>query len=299
MAGRNSDGSEYACEFPTSTSLHEFHECLLDLTSTMLFTTCDRALRRAAVPHEEFVELVRNLRKGGYIHNFREEAVHEESLELRALKYSLRSGESSYERLTINENFFPWFRRAQDQLNQELLGNLPISFHDLAFDCSMSCYRAVSMYFSHYDRDYDKILKKHLAIGSKLKDNFQIFRSILQSEATRALNILATDTLANKTTLDDEVQLDFEKSIKAVEGNGSTERPPYSNAASYDRDKWIYENIECNSYAGLQLKLKKVAKKYKFDVISSRLGLKKAADKYAEYHNLKKRRFSKSASAKS
>lgn len=66
----------------------------------------------------------------------------------------------------------------------------------------------------------------------------------------------------------------------------------YPSPEHYARDKWIYENIACNSFAGLQLKLKAEAKKKKYVVISSRPGLKKAADRYAQYHKFDKRRFS-------
>lgn len=57
------------------------------------------------------------------------------------------------------------------------------------------------------------------------------------------------------------------------------------------RDKWIYENIECNSLSKLQLKLKEIAKREKFVVINSRPGFKNAADRYADYHKLPHRRF--------
>lgn len=71
----------------------------------------------------------------------------------------------------------------------------------------------------------------------------------------------------------------------------------YPNPPTYARDKWIYDNMGCNSFRKLQLELKKVASRERFEVITSRYGMKKAADRYADYHQLPKRRFSGDKSA--
>ena len=67
---------------------------------------------------------------------------------------------------------------------------------------------------------------------------------------------------------------------------------PYPMPGTYERDKWIYENIEqvdcCDT---LSRKLKEQAKKRKWQIIGSRNGFKKAADRYANFHKLPIRRF--------
>jgi hypothetical protein len=67
----------------------------------------------------------------------------------------------------------------------------------------------------------------------------------------------------------------------------------YPSAKTYARDEWIYKNIHLNSCDTLSVKLKKKAKIEKWAIISSRNGLKKAADRHADYHKKEKRRFKK------
>jgi hypothetical protein len=67
----------------------------------------------------------------------------------------------------------------------------------------------------------------------------------------------------------------------------------YPSAKTYARDEWIYKNIHLNSYDTLSVKLNKKAKTEKWAIISSRNGLKNAADRHADYHELEKRRFKK------
>ena len=67
----------------------------------------------------------------------------------------------------------------------------------------------------------------------------------------------------------------------------------YPSAKTYARDEWIYKNIHLNSYDTLSVKLNKKAKTEKWAIISSRNGLKDAADRHADYHKKEKRRFKK------
>jgi hypothetical protein len=66
----------------------------------------------------------------------------------------------------------------------------------------------------------------------------------------------------------------------------------YPTPHTYARDKWIYDNIEAHDCHSLSLKLKRVAKRNKWEIISSRNGLKKSADRYADSHGLPRRRYS-------
>ncbi|MCO6045913.1 hypothetical protein NG895_18595 [Aeoliella sp. ICT_H6.2] len=77
----------------------------------------------------------------------------------------------------------------------------------------------------------------------------------------------------------------------AAEATGTKPKPEYPNPPTYARDKWLYENIESCSFTDLQLKLKQVAKRERFVIITSRPGIKKAADRYATFHQLPVRRF--------
>jgi hypothetical protein len=68
---------------------------------------------------------------------------------------------------------------------------------------------------------------------------------------------------------------------------------PYSNPPTYARDKWIYDNIEgCKSFRMLQLAMEKIARREQFELLTSGQGFKNAADRYADFHGLPKRRFS-------
>lgn len=65
----------------------------------------------------------------------------------------------------------------------------------------------------------------------------------------------------------------------------------YPSPQTYGRDKWIYENITSHTCHALSQKLKNRAKQNKWEIISSRNGFKKAADRYADFHTLERRRF--------
>ena len=75
-------------------------------------------------------------------------------------------------------------------------------------------------------------------------------------------------------------------------GRGTDDQTdPYSMPLTYARDKWIYDNIHKNTSDTLSRKLKTKARKEKWQIISSRNGFKKAADRYADFHSLEERRF--------
>ncbi len=72
-------------------------------------------------------------------------------------------------------------------------------------------------------------------------------------------------------------------------GSGSIE--PYSHPDEYERDKWIYENIDCHSFEELSQKLNILARQKNWNVITSRNGFKKRADAFSTFHNLPGKRF--------
>ena len=59
----------------------------------------------------------------------------------------------------------------------------------------------------------------------------------------------------------------------------------YKWPASYERDKWIYENIPEHSFSDTVTALEKLAIKKNWDLVTSRNGLKKVAKRYADFHN--------------
>ena len=65
----------------------------------------------------------------------------------------------------------------------------------------------------------------------------------------------------------------------------------YPSAKTYARDEWIYKNIHLNSYDTLSRGLVEKSKSAKWEIISSRNGFKKAADRYADFHKREHRRF--------
>lgn len=67
--------------------------------------------------------------------------------------------------------------------------------------------------------------------------------------------------------------------------------PTYPNPGTYARDMWIYDSIHRFSCDTLSRKLKEKAKAERWTIISSRNGFKKAADRYADFHKLERRRF--------
>lgn len=92
--------------------------------------------------------------------------------------------------------------------------------------------------------------------------------------------------------------LDFNRELRDGKASGDVApqpqiaaSTPYPKPQTYSRDKWIYENIGKNTCDTLSCKLREKAKAEKWEIISSRNGFKKAADRYAEFHSLRKRRF--------
>jgi hypothetical protein len=77
--------------------------------------------------------------------------------------------------------------------------------------------------------------------------------------------------------------------------NGLELQPPkpYPTPETYARDQWIFENIQNHTCRSLSLELKRQSVPKKWIVISSRNGLKVAADRYANHHGFDPRRFSK------
>lgn len=180
-------------EDPTRASVQIFHECVLGLFSGMLYTTMGRVLRRKAISREEFSNIRKSI-QGRYLHRYEETRDCDEPTDIHALSQSLRSSEVYYRRIHGREEFLPLFRRAQDQLGQELYGDRPTSFHDIAFGYSIDCFHKLSEYFSHYDREYDDRLKQNFASGARIKNDFKVFQALLEREAARAMNILADDS---------------------------------------------------------------------------------------------------------
>ncbi len=83
--------------------------------------------------------------------------------------------------------------------------------------------------------------------------------------------------------------------VDSPRADGRTADPtqPYPTPDLYARDKWIYENIQSHTRHSLSLALSKKARIEKWQIISSRNGFKKAANRYAKYHGLPERTFRK------
>jgi hypothetical protein len=90
-------------------------------------------------------------------------------------------------------------------------------------------------------------------------------------------------------------------SDRAVLGRDAAETPAgpvvpqneYPSPNTYARDKWIYENIQEHTCHSLSLALKEKATTEKWQIISSRNGFKKAANRYAVFRGLPERVFRK------
>jgi hypothetical protein len=67
--------------------------------------------------------------------------------------------------------------------------------------------------------------------------------------------------------------------------------PPYPTPATYERDKWIYDNIEHYTCRALSTEMERQAKTRGWEPLVSRSQIKESADKYAAYHRLPQRRF--------
>ena len=101
---------------------------------------------------------------------------------------------------------------------------------------------------------------------------------------------VAADLIRKKSTIAGDDEAEPTKPTAPTKADASREES-YPTPQSYGRDKWIYENIGQNTCDTLSRKLREKAKVKKWDIISSRNGFKKAADRYADYHSLEKRRF--------
>ena len=84
-------------------------------------------------------------------------------------------------------------------------------------------------------------------------------------------------------------QLEFVKD-KTVDGTLSGLKPSspttetYKWPDEYERDNWIYQNIDKNSYRDTVTKLKKLSEDKKWNLVESRNGIKKIAKRFAEFH---------------
>ena len=83
--------------------------------------------------------------------------------------------------------------------------------------------------------------------------------------------------------------------LKAVDSKpiGSYEWPD-----EYERDKWIYENIECHLFLSLALKFESLSASKHWTGVTARNAFKKIADRFARFHRFPQKRFSKSAQNK-
>jgi len=97
--------------------------------------------------------------------------------------------------------------------------------------------------------------------------------------------------LAAKIEAVEQKPLTTSNTSTPAQAEANEEREPYPHPDEYERDKWIYENIDCHSKDGLSQKLKSLAKLKSWNVIESRNGFKIAADRYAKYHGKPTKRF--------
>ena len=94
--------------------------------------------------------------------------------------------------------------------------------------------------------------------------------------------------------LDDKLRKDPPPKLESVDAESAIPKPlePYKWKEFLAEDAWVYENIHANSFAELNVEhSKQCQSKKNFKKVLSRRAYWVRADRYADYHGLRKRRF--------